>query len=245
MFSDLVKIMTDRPDSNPSEKLSPVELAKAASNYLRGTLVESLADAATGALAEDDTQLSKFHGFYQQDDRDIRAERTQQKLEPAYSFMIRSKLPGGAMSAEQYLLHDDITDRYGDSTLRITTRQGFQLYGVVKGELRATIAPRQREAQGMEERPALATRRLLHRRGPGAPGRRVPRLGGQQPAAHAPIHAATMACGWIHRQRTAPRRPSRVATPGTGVVSLSWIEPTIRVAGPSAGPTGSARHETW
>ena len=80
--------MSDRP-------LSPVEHIKKRSNYLRGTIVASLADPLTGALAEDDTQLTKFHGFYQQDDRDLRAERTRRKLEPAYSFMIRVRVPGG------------------------------------------------------------------------------------------------------------------------------------------------------
>ncbi len=76
-------------------ELSPVELIKRESRGLRGTLVESLADPATGALRESDTQLIKFHGSYQQDDRDVREERRQQKLEPAYSFMIRTRLPGG------------------------------------------------------------------------------------------------------------------------------------------------------
>jgi sulfite reductase (NADPH) hemoprotein beta-component len=92
--------------SNNGTNLSPVEHTKIRSNYLRGTIVESLADAATGALAEDDTQLSKFHGFYQQDDRDLRAERTQQKLEPAYSFMIRVRVPGGIAAPQQWLAMD-------------------------------------------------------------------------------------------------------------------------------------------
>ena len=75
--------------------LRDVERIKAASRHLRGTLTESLANPVTGALAEDDTQLSKFHGIYQQDDRDQRSERKRQRLEPAYSFMIRARVPGG------------------------------------------------------------------------------------------------------------------------------------------------------
>lgn len=118
--------------------LSEVERIKVESLGLRGPLQEELQNDAN-FLTEEAKQVLKFHGSYQQEDRDQRRERKKAGLEPAYSFMIRSKLPGGAMTAEQYLLHDDITDRYGDSTLRITTRQGFQLYGVVKQDLRNTI----------------------------------------------------------------------------------------------------------
>jgi sulfite reductase (NADPH) hemoprotein beta-component len=82
---------------------SPVERIKTASRFLRGTLVESLADPLTGAIREDDQTLIKFHGSYQQDDRDIREERRKQKLEPAYSFMIRTRLPGGICSPQQWL----------------------------------------------------------------------------------------------------------------------------------------------
>ena len=119
--------------------LTPVEGIKQRSNYLRGTIVESLADAATGALAEDDTQLSKFHGFYQQDDRDIRNERMRQKLEPAYSFMIRVRVPGGIATPEQWLALDELAREYGNNTLRLTSRQAFQFHGVVKGNLKKTI----------------------------------------------------------------------------------------------------------
>ena len=79
--------------------LSPVEGIKTRSRHLRGTLVESLADPVTGALADPDTQLIKFHGSYQQDDRDIREERRLQKLEPAYSFMVRTRLPAGVATS--------------------------------------------------------------------------------------------------------------------------------------------------
>lgn len=123
--------------SNP---LTPVEGIKARSNFLRGSIVESLADDATGALAEDDTQLSKFHGFYQQDDRDSRAERSRQKLEPAHSFMIRVRVPGGIASSDQWLAMDRLAREHANQTLRLTTRQAFQFHGVIKRDLKPTIA---------------------------------------------------------------------------------------------------------
>jgi sulfite reductase (NADPH) hemoprotein beta-component len=121
-------------------ELSPVERIKSESRLLRGTLVESLADPLTGAIREDDTALIKFHGSYQQDDRDLREERRRQKLEPAYSFMIRTRLPGGVCTPRQWLALDEIARRYGNGTLRLTTRQAFQLHGVVKSELKTTMA---------------------------------------------------------------------------------------------------------
>ena len=125
--------------SETTVELTPVEGIKQRSNYLRGTIVESLADAATGALAEDDTQLSKFHGFYQQDDRDIRNERMRHKLEPSYSFMIRVRVPGGIATPAQWLALDGLAREYGNNTLRLTTRQAFQFHGVTKGNLKKTI----------------------------------------------------------------------------------------------------------
>jgi sulfite reductase (NADPH) hemoprotein beta-component len=119
--------------------LSPVERIKTASNLLRGTLHESLADAHTGAIRDDDTTLIKFHGSYQQDDRDLREERRQQKLEPAYSFMIRTRTPGGVVDPEQWLKLDALATRYANGSLRITTRQAFQIHGVIKRELKATM----------------------------------------------------------------------------------------------------------
>jgi len=120
--------------------LSPVEGIKQRSRLLRGSLVASLADPVTGALAEDDQTVIKFHGSYQQDDRDLREERRQQKLEPAYSFMIRTRLPGGVCSPAQWLALDDIAGRYANGSLRLTTRQAFQVHGVIKRELKPTIA---------------------------------------------------------------------------------------------------------
>ena len=120
--------------------LSPVERIKRDSRLLRGTLAESLGDAITGAIREDDTVLIKFHGSYQQDDRDLRDERRRQKLEPAYSFMIRTRLPGGVCTPQQWLALDEIARRYANGTLRLTTRQAFQFHGVIKTELKATMA---------------------------------------------------------------------------------------------------------
>jgi len=119
---------------------SPVEKIKSESRLLRGTLAESLADPVTGALREDDTQLIKFHGSYQQDDRDLRDERRLQKLEPAWSFMIRTRLPGGVVTPAQWLALDAIADDFANGTLRMTTRQAFQFHGIVKRELKATMA---------------------------------------------------------------------------------------------------------
>jgi sulfite reductase (NADPH) hemoprotein beta-component len=119
---------------------SPVEDIKRASRHLRGTLAESLADPVTGGLREGDQALLKFHGSYQQDDRDIREERRKQKLEPAYSFMIRMRLPGGICTPKQWLQIDEVARRYANGTLRLTTRQTFQLHGVIKTDLKATMA---------------------------------------------------------------------------------------------------------
>ncbi len=119
---------------------TPVEKIKAASRLLRGTLAESLADPVTGALREDDTHLLKFHGSYQQDDRDLRDERRLQKLEPAFSFMIRTRLPGGVCTPAQWLALDAIADDFANGTLRLTTRQAFQFHGIVKRELKPTMA---------------------------------------------------------------------------------------------------------
>jgi sulfite reductase (NADPH) hemoprotein beta-component len=120
-------------------KLTAVEGIKARSRFLRGTLLESLADSATGALAEDDTQLSKFHGFYQQDDRDVRDERRRQMLEPDHQFMIRARVPGGICTPKQWLAMDAIAAEHANGTIRLTTRQAFQLHGVVKRRLKPTI----------------------------------------------------------------------------------------------------------
>src|SRR5688572_2294154 len=123
-----------------TSNLSAVERIKAASRGLRGTIVESLADPVTGGLAEDDQHLLKFHGSYQQHDRDSDEARRQAKLEPAFSFMIRTRLPGGVCTPAQWLALDALAVRYGNGTLRLTSRQAFQLHGILKGDLKTTIA---------------------------------------------------------------------------------------------------------
>jgi sulfite reductase (NADPH) hemoprotein beta-component len=123
------------PGPGPSEN----EQIKEASNYLRGTLRQGLQDALTGGIAAADQQLIKFHGMYQQDDRDVRLERQHQKLEPFYSFMVRVRMPGGVCTPAQYLVLDRLAREYGGGSLRLTTRQTFQLHGVAKRNLRGTI----------------------------------------------------------------------------------------------------------
>jgi len=123
----------------PVKPESPVEGIKRISRGLRGTLVESLADPLTGAIRDADTQLIKFHGSYMQDDRDLRAEREHQKLEPAFSFMIRTRLPGGIVSPAQWLGLSKLARTYGTGSLRLTTRQAFQLHGVIKKDLKQTM----------------------------------------------------------------------------------------------------------
>ena len=118
---------------------SEVEHVKVASRYLRGTIVESLANRLTGALNPDDTHLIKFHGSYQQTDRDLDSERKRQKLEPLFSFMIRVRVPGGVASAAQWQRLDALSDAYGNGTMKLTTRQTFQLHGVLKRDLPAAI----------------------------------------------------------------------------------------------------------
>ncbi|MCJ1759418.1 NADPH-dependent assimilatory sulfite reductase hemoprotein subunit [Mammaliicoccus sciuri] len=125
--------------TNLSDKLDEMEHIKNGSNYLRGTIKEGLADEITGAIAEDDTKLLKFHGSYMQDDRDIRDERRKQKLEPAYSFMIRVRVPGGTATADQWVAMDDISTEYANNTIKLTTRQAFQFHGILKRNLKSSM----------------------------------------------------------------------------------------------------------
>ena len=127
-------------DTVEAPKLSKNEGIKEASNYLRGTILEGLADASTGAISADDTQLTKFHGIYQQDDRDVRRERRKAKQEPAYSFMIRIRLAGGVCTPQQWLEMDRLATSYANQTLKLTTRQAFQLHGIIKKDLKTTVA---------------------------------------------------------------------------------------------------------
>jgi sulfite reductase (NADPH) hemoprotein beta-component len=128
-----------RDVSQPLDKLHPDETLKANSDQLRGGIVEGLANPITRAVPGDDPKLMKFHGLYLQDDRDIRDERRRQKLEPAYAFMVRVRLPGGVCSPSQWLKLDTLARDYAGESLRLTTRQTFQLHQVLKNNLRSTI----------------------------------------------------------------------------------------------------------
>jgi len=124
------------PNSAPH---SDVEDIKRSSNYLRGNLRETLEDRITASIPEDDNRLMKFHGSYMQDDRDLRNERNKQKLEPAYQFMLRVRAAGGVVTPDQWLMMDSLSERYGNGTIRLTTRQSFQLHGLLKWNLKQTI----------------------------------------------------------------------------------------------------------
>ena len=122
-----------------TDKRARNEIIKENSRLLRGTIAEGLADVATGAISEDDAQLTKFHGTYLQDDRDLRPERAKKKLEKAFSFMIRLRLPGGLATPKQWLALDAIAGTYANHTLRLTTRETFQFHGVIKSNMRRTM----------------------------------------------------------------------------------------------------------
>ncbi len=134
---------TTRPIAKTLNQLAPndsdIEHLKDNSQFLRGSLVEGFADPLTGAINENDIQLIKYHGSYQQDDRDVRNARLAKKLEPAYSFMIRVRLPGGHLSAAQWLACDEISRTYGNGTLKLSTRQAVQFHGIIKFDMKKTI----------------------------------------------------------------------------------------------------------
>src|SRR6266446_9552067 len=114
-------------------KLTRNEGLKEASPLLAGTIPQTLADNAAERFSDDDYEFLKFHGIYQQDDRDKRKSGKQ------YVMMVRTKFPGGVLTAPQYLACDDLAGRFGNNTLRITTRQDFQFHGIVKSNLRQTM----------------------------------------------------------------------------------------------------------
>ena len=130
---------TPKPLNALAPNGSAVEHIKDRSNYLRGNLVEDFHNPLTGAISENNVQLVKFHGSYMQDDRDVRLHRQDKKLEPAYSFMIRLRVAGGDLSADQWVKLDDISNRYGNGTSRITTRQALQFHGIIKFDMKNTI----------------------------------------------------------------------------------------------------------
>src|SRR5512142_1948641 len=122
-----------------TDERSRNERIKEASDYLRGTLAQGLREEITGAIVEDDQQLVKFHGMYLQDDRDLRPERTRKKLEKAFAFMIRMRIPGGVVTPGQWLALDRVARDYGNGTMRLTTRQSIQLHGIIKFNLKETL----------------------------------------------------------------------------------------------------------
>ncbi|MCY9376007.1 assimilatory sulfite reductase (NADPH) hemoprotein subunit [Bacillus sp. T17B1] len=123
------------PDGSPSD----VERIKKESDYLRGTLKEVMLDRISAGIPDDDNRLMKHHGSYLQDDRDLRNERQKQKLEPAYQFMLRVRMPGGVSTSEQWLVMDDLSQKYGNGTLKLTTRETFQMHGILKWNMKKTI----------------------------------------------------------------------------------------------------------
>ncbi len=146
--------MAEKSSKPNTSKPNKVEVIKSSSDYLRGGIAEGLAKAA-GGFDEQNVQLLKFHGVYQQENRDERqAARAAQaaattngaedgvpaaRAEKEHSFMLRTRLPGGHLTAAQYLVHDAIADRFANGTLRITTRQCFQFHGLLKGDLQTTL----------------------------------------------------------------------------------------------------------
>jgi sulfite reductase (NADPH) hemoprotein beta-component len=123
----------------PEKPLHKNEQLKAESNFLRGNILRDLADASTGAITEESGQLTKFHGIYMQDDRDVRNQRRKEGKEKAFIFMARVRVPGGICQPSQWLELDRLADSHANGTLKLTTRQAFQFHGVVKGNLRPLI----------------------------------------------------------------------------------------------------------
>jgi sulfite reductase (ferredoxin) len=127
------------PDTMPEEELNPVELVKEQSNYLRGQIAQELVDGSA-CFGKDSVQLLKHHGAYQQDDRDARAAaRSEGGAGKAYMYLVRTAIPGGVLTSEQMLAELELCDEIGNTTLRITSRQGLQLHGVLKENLKHTI----------------------------------------------------------------------------------------------------------
>jgi len=131
MVNQILKV----PDGPPSD----VERIKKESNYLRGSLAQSMLEPISAGISDDDNRLMKFHGSYLQDDRDLRNERQKQRLEPAYQFMVRVRRPGGVATSKQWLVLDELAQKYGNGTLKLSTRQAFQMHGILKWNMKKTI----------------------------------------------------------------------------------------------------------
>jgi sulfite reductase (NADPH) hemoprotein beta-component len=131
--------MSDSAQEVVPKPLHKNELLKAQSNFLRGHILADLEDTSTGTISDDSGQLTKFHGIYAQDDRDLRSQRRKEGKEKAYIFMARIRVPGGVCTPAQWLAMDAIADSRANGTLKITNRQAFQIHGVIKSQLRAAI----------------------------------------------------------------------------------------------------------
>ncbi|MBL3627166.1 MULTISPECIES: assimilatory sulfite reductase (NADPH) hemoprotein subunit [Bacillus] len=131
----MVNNILKAPEGPPSD----VEEIKEKSDYLRGTLKEVMLDRISAGIPDEDNRLMKHHGSYLQDDRDLRNERQKQKLEPAYQFMLRVRMPGGVSTPEQWLVMDELAQKYGNNTLKLTTRETFQMHGILKWNMKKTI----------------------------------------------------------------------------------------------------------
>ncbi|CAM3905559.1 assimilatory sulfite reductase (NADPH) hemoprotein subunit [Alkalicoccus chagannorensis] len=123
----------------PAGEPDATEAIKRNSRFLRGELEEYFADPITGSIPLEQTKILKFHGSYMQDDRDLRQERKEQKLEPAYQFMVRVRLAGGTATPDQWLTMDRLADTYGNETIKLTTRQTFQLHGILKWNMKNSM----------------------------------------------------------------------------------------------------------
>ena len=121
------------------KKLSVIEKIKTESHALRGSIEQSLQDEITGAVRESDHALIKFHGMYEQDDRDLREERAVKKLDKLFSFMIRLRIPGGLMTPQQWVAAHHIAGKYSTAVIKITTRQTIQLHGILKHDIKPTL----------------------------------------------------------------------------------------------------------
>ncbi len=126
-------------ESSAPKPVSPVETIKAGSRQLRGNIARDFADPSTGGITEESAQLTKFHGLYAQDERDQRLARKKSGQDKAFIFMLRLRLPGGRCTPAQYLVLDRIADERGNGSLRLTTRQTFQLHGLLKGDVKPAI----------------------------------------------------------------------------------------------------------
>ena len=129
------KIVLPAQEGKPSD----VEEIKAESNYLRGSLAETMENELTSGIPDWDNRLMKFHGSYLQDDRDQRLERERKKLEPAYQFMVRLRTPGGVLSSEQWLKMDEISERFGNQSIKLSTRQAIQFHGILKWNMKQSM----------------------------------------------------------------------------------------------------------